>query len=286
MNKDIVFVCTGNTCRSPMAEAIFNSVTGEHTAGSAGIAVSFPQGAAKNSKEAVLRYGTDLDNHTARQLTSEILDEASLIITMTHSQKEMLSQYADHSKLMTLAEFAGEKEDVNDPYGGDIDIYLKTAEKIYDYVLKGLFARADFIIAEPDDAKKISQMEKEIFPDAWSENSVISAIERQSVMVLKSCGVILGYCIFMYAADEGEILRIAVSDKLRRYGLGKKLLICVIEELKKHGCTNVFLEVRSSNLSAISLYKSVGFEEIGVRKNYYKDNGEDAKLFKLEIKER
>ena len=83
----------------------------------------------------------------------------------------------------------------------------------------------------------------------------------------------------MTAADEGEILRIAVNKKIRKAGLGRKLLTATIDEMKKSGANEIFLEVRASNESAIALYKSVGFEQIGIRKGYY-DNKEDAILYK------
>ena len=90
----------------------------------------------------------------------------------------------------------------------------------------------------------------------------------------------------MVAADEGEILRIATRKDIRKSGLGKKLLTSVLSEMKKACVNEVFLEVRAGNESAIALYKSVGFIEIGIRKGYYRDNNEDATLFRLETKER
>ena len=124
-------------------------------------------------------------------------------------------------------------------------------------------------------------MEKEYFSDAWSENSVKIQVENKKVMVIKFAGELIGYCIFMTAADEGEILRIAINHKIRKAGLGKKLLLASIDEMEKSGANEIFLEVRASNESAKALYKSVGFTEIGIRKNYYDDN-EDAILYKKE----
>ena len=125
-------------------------------------------------------------------------------------------------------------------------------------------------------------MEADYFADNWSENSVKLQIDNQKVIVLKHNEDIFGYCIFMVAADEGEILRIATLKNMRKAGFGKKLLSSVICEMRESGVNEVFLEVRAGNESAIALYKSIGFEEIGIRKGYYKDNGEDAVLYKLE----
>lgn len=286
MSMDILFVCTGNTCRSPMAEVIFNSLSQNMKAESRGIAAGASQPASVNSVLAVKEFGIDLENHMSRQLTVEDLQEYKYIITMTSSQKDMLRAYSKNDNIMTLAEFAKEAEDVSDPYGGNEEIYKKTANQIFRYIAKGIIKRSECIFAEEKDVLKITQMEKEYFPDYWSENSVKTQVDNKKVIVLKNGEDIIGYCIFMMAADEGEILRIATGRKMRKSGAGKKLLMFAIDYMKNQGCREVYLEVRASNSSAIALYESVGFENIGIRKGYYHDNGEDASLYKLEIKER
>lgn len=268
-----------------MAEAIFNTFS-EMKAQSAGIAADSGASASKNACIAVEKYGANLDNHISSQLTIEDLEEYNLIITMTSSQKDMLRRYVKSDKIITLGEFAGECGEVTDPYGGSLEIYEKTAEQIRYYILCGIVKNSRCIFAEEKDIARIAQMEKDYFSDNWSENSIRTQIENQRIIVIKFGEEILGYCIFMVAADEGEILRIAIDKKMRLGGLGKKLLTFTINQMNESGCNDVFLEVREGNEGAIALYKSIGFSEIGIRKGYYRDNGEDAKLFKLETKER
>lgn len=284
MIKDILFVCTGNTCRSPMAMAIFNALSQDSRAASAGLQVGFPQSAAENARIAVKKYGGNLEGHTSRQLTFEDLEKYSLIITMTASQKQMLRSIYNDEKIITLAEFAGENADIQDPYGGSLMLYEDTAKMIYDYLKKGM--KEEFTFAQTGDAQEIEQLEKQSFSDAWSINSIQREINQKRIIIIKDNNEILGYCIFMIAADEGEILRIAVKENMRKRGIGKNLIISAVSEMKNKGCKGAFLEVRASNSAAIKLYKSTGFEEIGIRKGYYADNHEDAVLFKLEIKER
>ena len=281
MSKDILFVCTGNTCRSPMAEVIFNFLSSDMKAESRGIAAGAPQPPSVNSVLAVKELGMDLENHLSKQLTIEDLEEYKYIITMTSSQREMLRGYSSKDNIVTLAEIAGEAEDVSDPYGGSEELYKKTAHQIYRYIVKGVVKRSECVFAEEEDVVKIAQMEKEYFSDGWSESSVKTQVDNKKVIVLKNGEDIIGYCIFMMAADEGEILRIATDRKMRKSGAGKKLLMFVIGYMKEQSCSEVYLEVRESNIGAIALYESAGFENIGIRKGYYRDNGENAVLYKL-----
>lgn len=271
----VLFVCTGNTCRSPMAKVLYNLITGTCDADSRGIYVGFPSEASPNAQKAVKEYGVDLKNHISRQLTMEDAKESDLIITMTKAHKEALISAGIDDKVITLYEFAHEEGEVSDPFGGNEEVYKKTCDEIYRLIKKGVESSC---LAKAGDAAEIAKLEKEIFPDAWSENAILREAENKRIIVYKENNKIIGYCIFMLGGDQGEILRIAVREDARKKGIGKKLLKQAFEKMQKEGATEFFLEVRSKNIAAISLYKKMGFEQIDKRKNYYGDD--DALIFK------
>ncbi len=140
--QSVLFVCTGNTCRSPMAEGIFRKLAEENAKGievsSAGLfAGSSP--ASDHAIQVMQEKGIDISTHQSRQLTEQMMADADLILTMTESHRAMLllnfPEYGE--KVDTLSGWAGESEEVSDPYGGDTEIYRRTADQIEDYLQKG-----------------------------------------------------------------------------------------------------------------------------------------------------
>lgn len=117
----------------------------------------------------------------------------------------------------------------------------------------------------------------------WSCDGVLKSIEKDEIFLLceeEICAVIA----ISRVLDEAEILNFAVPSRLRRQGYGENLLKSVLEILKNEGICSVFLDVRESNESAIKLYKKVGFENAGIRKNFYRNPCENALLMALYIK--
>lgn len=130
---NLLFVCTGNTCRSVMAEGIFNAITKnkntDFKADSAGISAIPGSVATKNAvKMLKSRLGVDFDNREAVQLTLVHMEESSLILTMTDYIAGVLRRNFPRfkDKIHSLKGFIGEEGDVVDPYGGNIFIYEET----------------------------------------------------------------------------------------------------------------------------------------------------------------
>ena len=130
------------------------------------------------------------------------------------------------------------------------------------------------------DVEEIASMESAIFSDAWTARSIEETYNQSQAFIVTAelNDKLAGYCIVYFALDEGEIARIAVDNGLRRQGVGRKLLEQVEIICKEKGITRLMLDVRESNESARDFYKSLDFEEDGVRKNFYEMPKEDAVL--------
>lgn len=134
--------------------------------------------------------------------------------------------------------------------------------------------------------ENIYAIESAVFSDYYSVDTLNSAIDNKlykNSLVLIDNGNLIGYIIVYEVAKEAEIHRIAVNPDCRKKGYGNALLSECIKNLKNIKVEKIHLEVRRSNIAAISLYKKFGFELIGVRKGYYSDNNDDAMLYALQL---
>lgn len=138
-----------------------------------------------------------------------------------------------------------------------------------------------------EDAKEIFAIEMECFSVPWSLDSIETELlneDKKLYYVVEDTNGVVGYAGAWLVYDEGQITNIAIRPSARRQGFGAKLTSALIEECFKRGMYEIFLEVRISNLSALSLYRQLGFTVKGMRKNYYSEPKEDAYIMSL-IKE-
>ena len=132
MKKSVLFVCTGNSCRSPLAEAWFNKRAAERnlkelTASSAGICAAAGGTASMQSRTVAKENGADLEKFVSRQITLDMIREADLIIGMSQSHcrciADAVPSAADKLRVLLSYDKGG---DVADPYGGSVELYRHT----------------------------------------------------------------------------------------------------------------------------------------------------------------
>ncbi|VAX33466.1 Ribosomal-protein-S18p-alanine acetyltransferase [hydrothermal vent metagenome] len=135
------------------------------------------------------------------------------------------------------------------------------------------------------DIPEVAAIERESFSTPWTEASFFSEINSPASIcrVALSGDSLIGYICASCILDEGHILNLAVRPDYRRKGIGRRLVLSVLKELRTCGCKKIFLEVRASNTDAIKLYESAGFRMLGLMRGYYFLPKEDAVIMGLQL---
>jgi ribosomal-protein-alanine N-acetyltransferase len=133
------------------------------------------------------------------------------------------------------------------------------------------------------DLVEVCAIEQETFSEPWTKEDFIRAFTNQNngYLVAEQEGKITGYCGFWGIVGEGYIYNVAVKKEYRRQQIGYQLMKELIRLAYHKGVTSLTLEVRSTNLPAIRLYESLGFEHTGIRKDFYSKPKEDAVIMWL-----
>lgn len=134
----VLLVCTGNICRSPLAEEMLKRTLQERgidgvSVTSAGTGAWDGAPASEGAYLVGLERGLDLSGHRARLLTRELVDEADLILTMARHHRARVDELGGEGRVFVLGEYAGREGDgveVSDPFGGDLDVYRNTCVEL------------------------------------------------------------------------------------------------------------------------------------------------------------
>lgn len=126
--------------------------------------------------------------------------------------------------------------------------------------------------------KYVEEISKLSFPISWSLDALSKELENKyaKYIVLKLGDIVIGFGGMWLIFDEAHITNIAIHPNYRRHGLGHVIVDELLAICRRSNIVGITLEVRRSNVAAISLYEKHGFIVEGIRKHYYEDNKEDA----------
>lgn len=272
---NIIFVCTGNTCRSPMAEGYLKAaMLPDIKVESRGI---YADGSpiSENSVTVMKELGIDISNHVSIQLSPKDLS-ADLFICLSPSHCAALSSIGiPKEKLLLLG------DGISDPFGQNETVYRlcrnEITKAIDELINSGVFTPFCVKILDETLIEQIAALEQECFSEPWSENAIFESF-KAGTHFFAVCREqqVLGYVGISTVLDEGYITNVAVTASARRSGVASLLMHRLFQLARERALSFISLEVRRSNTPAVSLYEKFGFKTEGIRKNFYRDPIEDA----------
>ena len=284
-----LFVCTGNTCRSPMAAALL-----ARAAEARGLAVRvqsaglFTDGspAADPAIEVLAEWGIDLSAHRSQNITPKLCEWADVIAVMSLQHKQLLAlQGVDSRKVIVLG------GGIPDPYGGSAEVYRETRDRLADAVAE-LLPPLSIVPMTAAHPPALAEIEAACFSQPWSAEGLAAELTHPTAVFLvavkdpapgEAAGTPVGYLGMHQVLDECDIARVAVHPEHRGNGVGFWLLSAARRYAQTHGGTRLMLEVRRSNAVARALYERFGFTVDGVRPRFYEAPREDAVLYSLRL---
>ncbi len=285
--KKIMFICSGNTCRSPLAEGLFRKYLKENNISdievtSAGVGAFPGDGVSINSILVAGSRGVDISDHRARNINPEHLLTTDLFFCMSDSHKQILARHCDENKIVVL--------NVPDPFGRPIEVYEECARQLesqFSFILEKIQNTTTVREMTESDITEIAELEKECFSEPWSENSLRDELTNETARfyVLRDTEKLLGYIGANNICNEVYITNVAVNGRYRGKGYGQILVNHLIKQSETERAFFITLEVRKSNENAIKLYEKCGFKLIGERKNFYSKPTEDALIYTYYIEE-
>ncbi|MCL2195510.1 MAG: GNAT family N-acetyltransferase [Oscillospiraceae bacterium] len=293
---NVLFLCTGNTCRSPLAAALLGA---PFLTKSAGIAAWPSAPASAHSVAVAADFGCDISSHVAQPLTRELLAWADAVVCLARNHALAVADHVPHTKLRILG------GGVSDPFGGTLEDYRACAAQMQ--------AAMPALARDLDCMAQIMPTTSEHLPALARLEPVAESVLREK-LALESChmltalyphrpcgappprggqtadcadasrSLIAGNIYVDEIAGVAEVSSLAVFAAYHRQGIANKLLAQAELNAALRGCTHVHLDVREGNVAARALYEKRGYRVVGSRPRFYTKPTEDAILMTLEIR--
>ena len=152
-----------------------------------------------------------------------------------------------------------------------------------------MFGIIKVILLNEEYIDELVELEKKCFSDPWTATMFVGDLQSEQTCYFGAFDEndnLVGYAGMWMSVDEGQITNVAIHPDYRRRGIAYFLVVNLIQICRRNKLSSITLEVRESNINAISLYKKLEFIKVGVRKNYYKNPNENALLMTKTFVER